>query len=84
MSFNTKLVVVGFTLALLVASYNVAAVCEDSTRIMCTSDARCQSICLQKKGYTGGYCSTVYVVDGHASCVCRKTCGPAAVGGAGE
>nr|CAB3491771.1 unnamed protein product [Digitaria exilis] len=79
MSFNTKLVVFGFTLALLVASYGVTAVCEERTGIMCTSDARCQSICLQKKGlksYTGGYCSAVYVVDGHASCVCRKTCGP--------
>ncbi|CAN6363144.1 unnamed protein product [Urochloa humidicola] len=77
MSSSTKLVVVGFTLALLVASYGVAALCEEKVGIPCNSNDdndMCRTKCLSDYDgrYTGGRCSTDDAVD---SCVCSKYCG---------
>ncbi|CAN6381494.1 unnamed protein product [Urochloa humidicola] len=76
-SSSTKLVVVGFTLALLVASYGVAALCEEKVGIQCHSNDdndMCRTKCLSDYDgrYTGGRCSTDDAVD---SCVCSKYCG---------
>ncbi|RCV38267.1 hypothetical protein SEVIR_8G135700v4 [Setaria viridis] len=73
-SFNTKLVVFGFTLVLLVASHvATASFCEETTAISCSSSNDiCETTCLNRTGsgrYIGGYCSS----DG--VCICRKTCG---------
>nr|CAB3490035.1 unnamed protein product [Digitaria exilis]CAB3490050.1 unnamed protein product [Digitaria exilis] len=54
------------------SSYGGAALCKQRTGVMCTSDAMCVTLCLHKNGgYTGGYCSTEFVV-GDPSCVCTK------------
>ncbi|CAL4992619.1 unnamed protein product [Urochloa decumbens] len=76
-SSSTKLVVVCFTLALLVASYGVAALCEEKVGIPCNStddNDTCRTKCLSDYDgrYTGGRCSTENAVN---SCVCSKYCG---------
>ncbi|KAF8650769.1 hypothetical protein HU200_063673 [Digitaria exilis] len=54
------------------ASTSSYALCKQRTGVMCTSDAMCVTLCLHKNGgYTGGYCSTEFVV-GDPSCVCTK------------
>ncbi|CAN6372392.1 unnamed protein product [Urochloa humidicola] len=77
-SSSTKLVVVGFALALLVASYGVAGLCEEKVPIKCSSNDdndMCRTKCVSSDYnglYTGGRCSTENAVN---SCVCSKYCG---------
>ncbi|XP_066400199.1 uncharacterized protein [Miscanthus floridulus] len=85
-SFYKKLaVVIGFTVALLIASNGEetsslggSALCDSSTGVTCTSDASCVPICKQKAGqnYVDGYCSPEpNAVGGGRSCVCVERCG---------
>ncbi|CAL4980759.1 unnamed protein product [Urochloa decumbens] len=69
MSFNTKLVLAGFTLALLVASHSATA-CE-RTGVWCDGNDRCVGPC-RGKG-SPAICSTAHVV-GDPSCVCGPDC----------
>ncbi|CAD6253549.1 unnamed protein product [Miscanthus lutarioriparius] len=80
-SFYKKLaaVVVGLTLAMLIASngeetssFGGSALCDSSTGVTCTSDAGCVTICKKKAGqnYVYGYCS-----GGGRSCMCAERCG---------
>ncbi|CAN6381493.1 unnamed protein product [Urochloa humidicola] len=76
MSFNTKLVAAGFTLALLVASHGVTA-CE-RTGVWC--DPQKTEMCVVPcKGKGPPKCSTEHVV-GDPSCVCGDDCATTATG----
>ncbi|PWZ39613.1 hypothetical protein Zm00014a_029460 [Zea mays] len=78
MSFNKNLaVVVGFTLALLIASngeetssYGGSALCDSTTGVACASDAVCVTICKRRAGqnYVYGHCYKE--PSGGRSCLC--------------
>ncbi|CAL4992620.1 unnamed protein product [Urochloa decumbens] len=70
MSFNTKLVLAGFALALLVASQHGATACE-RTGVWCDGNDKCVGPCMGKG--SPAICSTAHVV-GDPSCVCGPDC----------
>ncbi|OEL28640.1 hypothetical protein BAE44_0010341 [Dichanthelium oligosanthes] len=83
MSSNKNLVVTGFTLALLIASYGELpgvmasyggrGLCDESTGIRCTSDAMCKSIC--KPRTKANYIDAYWSKDrGTVGCVCLQLC----------
>ncbi|TVU24828.1 hypothetical protein EJB05_27288, partial [Eragrostis curvula] len=82
MSLSKKLLVItGFTVALLLASYGVEAkaACKFRDRppiLMCVHNAMCSKSCVSR-GYTGGHCSKKKGGPGMQipQCLCTGPCG---------